>query len=250
MKKGLLLWNPKKYEEAKALFAKQAEMLKFCPWKRSVPLYNVACCEALLGNVDSALAYLTQAVNSGYRNVQHIEQDPDLNLLHGLDAFDFLLSELKENPQSKRAWRHWKNPDIRPSAEAKKNDTAETKSSTSQESAQIIPEEKRVPVLEDKTSELISFAETSVVDIQPTIESIVEPEVQPEVQPKVQPIVQPIVQPEVQPEVQPKAVTEEELYQSELKSLCQMGFTNEEQNLQILKITKGNLSEAVVLLLQ
>jgi len=79
----------------------------------------------------------------------------------------------------------------------------------------------------DKSSELISFDETSVVDIKPTIESIVE------------------VKSEIQPEI-----PEEETYQSELRSLYQMGFTNEQQNFEVLKLTKGNLSEAVVLLLQ
>jgi hypothetical protein len=65
------------------------------------------------------------------------------------------------------------------------------------------------------------------VDIKPTIESIVE------------------VKSEIQPEI-----PEEETYQSELRSLYQMGFTNEQQNFEVLKLTKGNLSEAVVLLLQ
>jgi hypothetical protein len=245
---AIQLMDAKKYEEAKTLLETQAEMQKNCPWKKSVPLYNIACCEALLGNVDSALAYLTQAVNNGYRNVQHIEQDPDLNILHGLDAFEILLSELKENQPKRGRWRTpCKNQEIRTTYEVKNDSNKavlpEVKVPIVEfktEAPQTLPEKKKVemqpstqPELAvnqpagDKSSELISFDETSVVDIKPTIESIVE------------------VKSEIQPEI-----PEEETYQSELRSLYQMGFTNEQQNFEVLKLTKGNLSEAVVLLLQ
>jgi len=57
-------------------------------------LYNVACCESLLGNIDSALAYLSRAINCGFRDVDHIMTDPDLVNLRDLDGFQVLLSEI------------------------------------------------------------------------------------------------------------------------------------------------------------
>jgi tetratricopeptide (TPR) repeat protein len=74
---GIALMDAKKYQEAKEVFEKQVEMLK-CAWKKSTPLYNIACCEALMGNADAALAYLAQAISHGFRNVDHMEKDEDL----------------------------------------------------------------------------------------------------------------------------------------------------------------------------
>lgn len=37
---GIALMDAHKYNEAKEIFTKQAEILK-CPWKKSVPLYNI-----------------------------------------------------------------------------------------------------------------------------------------------------------------------------------------------------------------
>jgi len=87
-----------KFEDAKIILRKQAELLP--PWRRSIPLYNFACCEALLGNIDSALAFLSQAIDCGFNDVKHIESDEDLISLHGLDGFEVLLSELR-SPKKK-----------------------------------------------------------------------------------------------------------------------------------------------------
>jgi hypothetical protein len=41
-------------------------------------LYDLACTRALAGDTDQALAYLEQAIDTGFRTFTHIEQDPDL----------------------------------------------------------------------------------------------------------------------------------------------------------------------------
>jgi len=44
--------------------------------------YNAACCYSLAGRVDSAFTCLYLAIQDGYRNVDHLKVDPDLEPLH------------------------------------------------------------------------------------------------------------------------------------------------------------------------
>jgi len=101
---GIALMEEKKYEEAVIIFSKQADMLP--PWRRAVPYYNIACCEALLGNVDSSLGLLSRAIEFGFRDVAHIENDEDLASLRGLEAYETILSELRATKREKCGkWR-------------------------------------------------------------------------------------------------------------------------------------------------
>jgi len=40
--------------------------------------YNAACCHALSGNATDAFGWLTKAIQAGWRNVDHLKEDPDL----------------------------------------------------------------------------------------------------------------------------------------------------------------------------
>jgi hypothetical protein len=75
---GIALMDEKKYEEAKLIFQDQLANVR-CPWRKSNPLYNIACCESLLGNIDSALAHLAQAIAHGWNDADHMEKDQDFN---------------------------------------------------------------------------------------------------------------------------------------------------------------------------
>jgi hypothetical protein len=44
--------------------------------------YNAACCFALAGHTDDAFGYLQRALDAGWRNVDHLQSDADLNALH------------------------------------------------------------------------------------------------------------------------------------------------------------------------
>jgi hypothetical protein len=75
---------------ARDLFRWQLNILE-----HNIPLYNIACCEALLGNGKEALEHLQKAVATGYTNVDHMEKDEDLKSLRDLDEFKAILLSLR-----------------------------------------------------------------------------------------------------------------------------------------------------------
>jgi len=79
-------------QTARELFRTQLIMFSHC-----IPMYNIACCEALLGNSKESLEFLQKAVVAGYRDVDHLEKDEDLKSLHPLDEFKALVLSLKQN---------------------------------------------------------------------------------------------------------------------------------------------------------
>ena len=60
--------------------------------------YNLACSLALLKRKTAAIKSLHQAVSLGYTDFDWMQQDPDLDGLKALPAFNALLTQLK--PQS------------------------------------------------------------------------------------------------------------------------------------------------------
>jgi len=248
---AMILMDKKKYEEAKVVLTKQAEVVP--PWRRSVPLYNLACCEALLGNLDSALALLSQSIDMGFKDVKHIESDQDLISLHGLDAFEVMISELrkkKENPFCRWRGRCGFNQDtkscsseeikstkesVKPSEEIKINFSEKAKPCTQQEQTctgcPLIP--INIPTIIEALKPIIENFKPILENFKPIIENII-----------------PIVENHINSEnlTSPQAGNHD--YRDELTALQQMGFTDFHQNLMALLKAKGNLSEAVSLLLR
>jgi hypothetical protein len=75
---------------ARDLFRMQLSILE-----HNIPLYNIACCEALLGNAKEALEHLRKAVAVGYTNVDHMEKDEDLKSLRDSDEFQAIVLSLR-----------------------------------------------------------------------------------------------------------------------------------------------------------
>jgi len=216
---GIALMDAHKYNEAKEIFAKQAEMFQ-SNWKKSVPLYNIACCEALLGNTDSALAYLAKAINCGYKNVQHMDQDKDLDSLRGLDAFEVMMGEIRNAPQTERKKEcRWKGRFQNMNCHQQRDGDNVTSPLVEkiEEKVEEPKVEQTCPVFSAVTGEVVGEVKSSVEAKTPTEEVV-----------KAEPV----------------------QFEAELKSLFQMGFTNERKNKNVLRKTNGNLSEAVVLLLR
>jgi len=69
-------------------------------FQHPTPLYNVACCEALLGNSKTALEFLQKAVTAGYSNATHMEADADLRSLREFPEFKALVASLKPSEPS------------------------------------------------------------------------------------------------------------------------------------------------------
>ncbi|MEE2857500.1 MAG: tetratricopeptide repeat protein [Planctomycetota bacterium] len=59
--------------------------------------YNLACALALSGSLEAALEALQGAVKAGYSDHSHASEDPDLEALRGLPAFDGLLLEMSRS---------------------------------------------------------------------------------------------------------------------------------------------------------
>lgn len=57
--------------------------------------FNAACCLCRLGRVDEGLAWLTKAVQAGYRSVESLEKDPDLAPLRSHPGFAALRDAAK-----------------------------------------------------------------------------------------------------------------------------------------------------------
>jgi len=235
------------------------------PLEKSNPLYNIACCEALLGNTDSALSYLAQAISHGFRNVQHIEQDKDLISLRGLEAFELLLSELRsQKPAEKRPHHrregnegchrkegegcHWK--DWRDSRKCNVQTEGETNNTNDETPVHPIGN----PMICKKRFR--GMMRHNTMPILPVSQPITAPVTEPVAIPvvPVEPIVPVVPNPQPITKIEePKAeepVMKCETYEMECNALVQMGFTNKKKNMRTLMKTKGNLTEAVALLLR
>jgi len=225
---GIAFMDSKDYIKAREAFEKQLVETR-CPWRRSVPLYNIACCEALLGNADSALSFLSQAIENGYRNREHILQDEDLISLRGLSAFQELVSELTENLQ--------KRPFVRCApivlrrgdtklVEIKPIDTTpvETKPAETQP---VEPKPDEIKPVEIKPDEMLEPKE----EIGP---------------------VNPIEVTQEKPESKSgdDSLDEFSAWKASLQYLADMGFTDQRRNLKALYHSNGDLGRAVEYLLR
>jgi len=217
---GIALMEAKQFEAARAVFVKQAEMLR-CPWKKSIPHYNIACCEALLGNVDAALASLALAISCGYRNVQHIEEDADLVNLRGLEAFQVMLDDLRGQPSPSCGERKGRWGDRE---RCKKGNFGHCNRNTTE----VAPCET-TPMEEQKPEVLpVTVEEKPLVEESKPVEAQLPVEEKPAI------------------DLGSASIP----FAAEMHSLQQMGFTNVQKNARVLARTRGNLQEAVVMLLR
>jgi len=88
-RRALGLMDEKKVVEALALLK---DAIGLQPTKEK--FYNIACCHALLGEVDLAFEALAEAVSRGYTNAEHMQKDSDLAILRGNERFHALLATI------------------------------------------------------------------------------------------------------------------------------------------------------------
>jgi len=88
------LYKAKNFKEAGRYYLKATRQVDF-EVLRSDNYYNAACCYVLSGQKDSALVLLTNAVNSGYKNIDQIKKDTDLESLRSLPGWPKLLNSIK-----------------------------------------------------------------------------------------------------------------------------------------------------------
>lgn len=90
-RRGMTLYDAKKYDEAAAVIA------ALDPDSRGDPgmFYNLACCQALAGRADDAMSSLRAAAAMGWRNHGQTTSDPDLKSLADRGDFKKLISDMK-----------------------------------------------------------------------------------------------------------------------------------------------------------
>jgi len=90
-RQGMQMMEVKEYAKARELFRKQ-----FSLTAHATPMYNIACCDALLGEASEAIAHLNQAVDLGYCNSEHTLNDEDLKSLRDNGEFQKVLQRMAE----------------------------------------------------------------------------------------------------------------------------------------------------------
>ncbi len=73
--------------------------LKLARLRPNEPLvcYNLACSYSLLGSFKQALKSLGKAVDLGYNDLHHLENDSDLDSLRDEDNYKILIDKLKRS---------------------------------------------------------------------------------------------------------------------------------------------------------
>lgn len=91
-------YNRKAYAEAIAAFEKQIAIFASNPR----PYYNVACCYALQGKAERAATWLRLAIAHDWRDLGHLERDPDFDGVRESEAYrvcvDLLRQIRRRNP--------------------------------------------------------------------------------------------------------------------------------------------------------
>lgn len=91
---GLGLMCRGRYEAARFKFEEQVNRV-------SEPLFHIACCEAKLGDNESALAHLNLAIRAGFHDMNRMESCADLDGLREQEEFKRLLSEAEVASQKR-----------------------------------------------------------------------------------------------------------------------------------------------------
>jgi len=90
---AIFLLDQKNYSEG----LKVLESLLLLDPNNFLTLYNLACAEALLGNSEKAINYLSSSVSHGYTNLDHLLKDSDLDSLRQLPGYLKIVEYLRSN---------------------------------------------------------------------------------------------------------------------------------------------------------
>jgi tetratricopeptide (TPR) repeat protein len=145
--------TPEGIKQARELFEKQIKLSPH-PWGQRIPLYNIACCEALLGNSEEAIRILQEAVNAGYRNLKHIQGDEDLESLRELEGYQQVIASVKSGHRCKSWWRFGAE---RPAEESEQS-VEQPAEQAAEESEQPIEEPVEEPAIEPEQPQSGYFA--------------------------------------------------------------------------------------------
>lgn len=104
---GTALMQQERYAEAIPVLGKALELGAFIPKFSAIVHYDIACANAHLGRVDLAFDALEKALNHGYRDLAHLQKDPDLESLHKDARWEKLAATADVTKMNRdEAWRY------------------------------------------------------------------------------------------------------------------------------------------------
>jgi len=235
-------------ELARTLLLQQYEMTPNHP----ITLYNLACIESRLQNIPAALNYLEQSLQKGYKNLDHINTDTDLENLRNHEAFKELISRYQSNTTPQKCCRSRSH--LWYLLEKQIHILFESKSTNDLELArQLLLKQLEIEenfhtyynlacvqsLLKNQQSALeyldkaisLGWKDGDHMDKDSDFDFIRESEGYKKIRDQL------------------RSKDDAELYKDQLNKLAGMGFTDREKNLMILKQTEGNLETAILLLL-
>jgi|EP00670_Eutreptiella_braarudii_P005537 tetratricopeptide (TPR) repeat protein len=231
--RALALMDDREYRAALDLLL-EAQILS----PSATTLYNIACCQALMGNPEEAMTSLTSAVDLGYANFPHMLQDEDLASLRGHEGFQKLAAAAGPGAESSTSAAH---------DDAQSSDTA---------SVEVVPEvEGPVSPVEvpgpqqdagqppasdpqDPQVRPLEVAAQATRTLAETVAQVVTGVVQ-----QVQQVSDRAAQPAPAPAQPEPQVSEEQ--QESLDKLRVMGFLDDDENLTCLRESNWSLTAAI-----
>lgn len=253
------------YEKARELLKEQAAV---SPFHRVTPLYNLACVEALLGdNLDKAIEYLTNAVAAGWTDVEHIKNDADLVALRELDGFKALIATLEADSSDEESCKGNMTKEERKQAKVdfrlKRAENLQSRAEKLQAEAERLQAKAETSPaaekLENRAEKLQARAEKLQEKAEKIQAKVEEKKPEPVPAPAPAPVAAPVTVPApVEKKPEPESVpapapqlsgSSVDEFQSKLKTLEEMGFTDRRRNITALVLSRGDLVNAVQSLL-
>jgi len=193
---------------ARELLSRQASLSTHAFHQR-IPLYNIACCDALLGRTEEAFTHLKEAIAAGYRNLKHMETDEDLKSLRETEEWQTVINGLKSGHHACRGWwRRFRGEEV----QAEQPEEPQAESPVVAEEPVAVVQEEQVVVVEEQ----VAVEEEQPVAVE-------------------------------EPKAEENVVVSE--YAQALDVLVAMGFTVLEDNLAALSRVGGDIGRALDMLI-
>jgi len=203
--RAMALLNEKQYKDASFTFRAQGILQPQNP----ISFYNVACAEALQGNLDEAILNLNVSIDKGYTNLDHLLSDEDFAGIRHTDQFVIACSRLKD----------------------------------------LIYEQKPAPEPSQTASEPAPESVKQVPAPEPVKQELVQPEPEPVKIPQEEVKVPQVPPQVPEPEVKlPESIILTP-YIAELEVLHDIGYLNDSIIVPILEKNRGNVQQTVLELL-
>jgi len=95
IEKAFDYYSAKNYELSVVHYEKAFEIKD----QNSGDLYNAACAASLNNELKKATTFLTSAIDNGWTNADHLQEDTDLNNLHSLRKWKKIVKKVKQKEE-------------------------------------------------------------------------------------------------------------------------------------------------------